>query len=60
MREGRMRIAATYNARERNNAGTTRSIVRAICEMMLLKSDPGVRFFTVGELHRALSEEPKK
>jgi len=31
-----------------------------LCEMMLLKSDPRVRFFTVGELHRALSEELKK
>jgi hypothetical protein len=31
-----------------------------LCEIMLLKSDPRVRFFTVGEFHRALSKELKK
>lgn len=45
---------------EKSMSNRTEQSFERLCEIMLLKSDPRVWFFTVGELHRALSEELKK
>jgi hypothetical protein len=45
---------------EKSMSNRTEQSFERLCEIMLMKSDPRLRFFTVGEFHRALSKELKK